>query len=320
MARPESRAAWAAKVVLGTWGISGGVHTDAGPAGYADVGVATTDALLDAAYTAGVRWLDTATGYGGGEGLRRVADWQRRRGLRWNVVVKAGRPVDAQGPRSDIDPAAIRVELAAQPIVEPAAVLVKDPPEQAFRDGTLRRLIAGLNADGYPVVGVATHRLDLVAALGPPQVPGAVLQMEFNLLNRVAAVPAAVAAAAAGWRVWGMQPLAYGFLGGRHEFSTVFGPDDWRSRIPASVRRAFHTGVRGLPAWLPPCAAQQPLAEVALSWCLASPALDRVVVGPRSVAQLRSLDGAWALATDEEFVSFVADRHARDVSGLLRRE
>ena len=293
-------------MVLGTWGISGAVSTAAGPAGYSDVDTATTDAVLDAAWSAGVRWLDTAGAYGAGEGLRRAADWQRRRGRNWRIVVKPGRPLGAQGPRSELGPAAIRAELAVQPVAEPAAVLLKDPSEAAFRDGTVPRLLADLQAGGHRLVGVATHRLDLVPALGPPPGGAGVLQLEFNLLNRVVAQPAARAAADAGWQVWGMQPLAYGFLGGRHDAATVFGADDWRSRIPPAARAAFQAGARGLRSWLPPRAARHPPAETALAWCLAAPELSRVVVGPRSVAQLRSLDGAWELATDPEFAAFVA--------------
>ncbi|MEU2611429.1 aldo/keto reductase [Micromonospora sp. NPDC007271] len=302
---PPEPAPWAARVVLGTWGISGSVGTDTGPAGYPDVPAAEVDAVLDTAYAAGVRWIDTAPAYGGGAGMRRVADWQRRRVLRWHVVVKPGRPPGPAGPRSEIDLASIRAELARQPLLEPAAVLVKDPPAAAFRDGTLLRLIGQLYADGHPVVGLATHRLDLIAQLGPPPVPDAVVQLEYHLLNRMVAGPAARSAAAAGWRVWGMQPLAYGFLGGRHHAGTTFGPDDWRSRMPIAVRRAFDAGVRGLRSWLPACAVDRPPAEVALAWCLAAPALDRVVVGPRRVAHLDTLDGAWWLATDPEFVDFV---------------
>ncbi|BCY09087.1 hypothetical protein L3i22_041750 [Actinoplanes sp. L3-i22] len=293
-------------MVLGTWGLSGPVPTAAGPGGYPGLRAAETDAVLDAAWAAGVRWIDTAGAYGAGEGLRRVADWERRRARRWRVVVKPGRPGGADGPRSELDPDGIRAELAGQPVHAPAAVLIKDPPEAAIRDGTVRRLLGTLRADGHRLVGVATHRLDLVAELGEPPPGGGVLQLEFNLLNRVTAVPAARLAAAAGWAVWGMQPLAYGFLGGRHGAGTTFAADDWRVRIPPAARAAFEAGARSLGSWLPPGARRHPLAEAALAWCLAHPALSRTVVGPRSAEQLGSLDGAWELATDPDFARLTA--------------
>lgn len=265
MPSPDPARPWAGRIVLGTWGISGAVSTAAGPAGYSHVEAAVADGVLDAAWSAGVRWLDTAGAYGAGEGLRRVAQWQRRRGLSWQVVVKPGRPPGIEGPRSAIGLDDIRRELAAQPVSEPAAVLVKDPPEAAILDGTVGRLLADLRADGHRLVGVATHRLDLLPALGSAPEGAGVLQVEYHLLNRVVAVAAVRAAAQRGWQVWGMQPLAYGFLGGRHDVERVFPADDWRSRIPPAARAAFHAGVRGLRHWLPPYATRWPPAEVALA-------------------------------------------------------
>ncbi len=271
------------RVVLGSWGISGAHTVGGAPNGYPEVPAGRVDAVLDAAWDAGMRWVDVAPGYGAGAGMRRVADWQRRRGRVWRAVVKPGRAVREDGPHSDVTLPGLAAELRdiEAVLTDPAGVLVKDPPEAAFADGSLTALLARLAREGRPVVGVATHRHDLAALLGDPPAPGAVVQLEYHLLNRHVAVPAAALLAARGWRVWAMQPLAYGFLGGRYDAATRFPADDWRSRIPDRVRTAFATAAALVPGWLPPAVREHPLPEVALAWCLADPNVDRVVVGPR---------------------------------------
>ncbi|GAB1510033.1 aldo/keto reductase [Actinophytocola sp. KF-1] len=492
------------RVVLGTWGLAGSYTVDGAPNGYAQLPAEQVDAVLDAAWAAGLRWVDVAPGYGAGAGMRALADWQRRRGRTWHAVVKPGRAVGAEGPRSDVTIAGVAEELLVIEAVLPdaAGVLVKDPPEAAFTDGSLPSLLrwlahrAGTGSIGgtafgpilgstggpastptasiasvsgaaansgpgptcttapgstpnptrdtttlnsptstghanprpahspapgsdslpigdsadiggaaansgpgptcttapdstpkptrdtttlnsatstghanprpahspapgsdsrpigdsadiggaaansgsdpahttapgstpnptrdtttpnsptststsrahprptsdrapAPVVGIATHRLDLAARLGEPPVAGAVVQLEYHLLNRHVAVPVAAALAARGWRVWAMQPLAYGFLGGRYDAATRFPADDWRSRIPPRVRAAFAASAALLPVWLPPALRGRPLAEVALAWCLADENVARVVAGPRRVAHVGSVVRAVALA------------------------
>ncbi len=293
------------RVVLGTWGLAGAYTVDGAPIGYAQLPAERVDEVLDAAWDAGLRWVDVAPGYGAGAGLRVLAGWQRRRGRTWRAVVKPGRAVGADGPRSDVSVTGVAAELRDIEAVlpDPAGVLVKDPPEAAFADGSLTALLTWLaRRGGVPggpvggVVGIATHRLDLAARLGAPPVPGAVVQLEYHLLNRHVAVPTAATLAARGWQVWAMQPRAYGFLGGRYDATTRFPADDWRSRIPARVRAAFAASAALLPGWLPPTLRARPLAEVALAWCLADENVARVVVGPRRAAHVATAGHALALA------------------------
>src|SRR5207253_8592493 len=112
---------------------------------------------------------------------------------------------------------------------------------------------------------------DLAGTLGEAPVPGAIVQLEHHLLNRHVAVPTAALLAERGWRVWGMQPLAYGFLGGKYGAASRFPADDWRSRLPAGVRLTLAAAAAALPSFLPPAVRDRPLAEAALAWCLADP-------------------------------------------------
>lgn len=317
------------RIVLGTWGLSGPVEAPDGPAGYPGRPAHCFDEVLDAAYRAGVRWVDTAPGYGAGSGLVRLAAWQRSRGAAFQVVMKPGRPHGPYGPRSDLRIGSLRQEIDAgvELVGPPAAILVKDPPEEAFRDGGLAAVLGELTS-AFPGtrVGVATHRLDLVpylpeASTAPPGNPGPtpgngppahhepdvarpVVQMEHHAVNRTVAVPAAGHARQRGWEVWGMQPLAYGFLAGRYGPDTRFAADDWRSRLPRQARSALAAGARGFAASLPPPFASRSAAECALAWCLTDPSLQRIVVGPRTGAQFASVLRAMSLATDPRFTAY----------------
>ncbi|AZM52297.1 hypothetical protein DMA15_06555 [Streptomyces sp. WAC 01529] len=310
------------RIVLGTWGLSGPVEAADGPAGYPGRPSHCFDEVLDAAYRAGVRWVDTAPGYGAGSGLVRLAAWQRSRGAAFRVVMKPGRPHGPGGPRSDLRVGSLRREIdaGAELVGPPAAVLVKDPPEEAFRDGVLAEVLGEL-ASALPGtrVGVATHRLDLVPYLPEPaeldaragaqvqpHAASPVVQMEHHAVNRTVAVPAAAHARRRGWEVWGMQPLAYGFLAGRYGPDTRFAADDWRSRLPRQARSALAAGARGFAASLPSPFSSRPPAECALAWCLTDPSLQRIVVGPRTGAQFASVLGAMSLARDPRFTAHAA--------------
>lgn len=331
---PAAETAVEGRIVLGTWGLSGPLDAPNGPAGYPARAEHHFDEVLDAAYAAGVRWIDTAPGYGAGVGLKRLAAWQRSRGAAFAVVMKPGRPHTTDGPHSDLRIAALleEIDAAAQLVGQPSAILIKDPPEAAFRTGELTAVLgdlATLFRDAR--LGVATHRLDLVpylpvapAALPlcstptadskppSPQQPSIavpVLQMEHHAVNRAVAVPAAAHACERRWEVWGMQPLAYGFLASRYGPDTRFAADDWRSRLPQQVRSALAAGARGFAASLPTLFASRPMAECALAWCLADSSLSHIVVGPRTSAQFASVLRALTLAADPQFGAYAAGMH-----------
>lgn len=267
-------------------------------------------AVLDAAWDSGLRWIDTAPTYGGGEGLKRLAAWQDARGRSWRKVVKPGRPMTAAGPHSDLSVTSLTAEVGAcaQLIGDPIAVLVKDPPESAYQDGSLRDLLSRL-VGRWPIVGIATHRLDLIPLLGAAPVGNMVVQLEFHLLNRFTAVQAAAMAATAHWQVWAMQPLAYGFLGGRHTIGTSFPAMDWRSRMPSEVRTALAAGTSALRRSMPTALREYPISQLAVAWCLASPAVDRVVIGPRTSEQFADTMTATRLAAEPAVIEFVMDTH-----------
>lgn len=306
-------------LVLGTWGISGAFTTSAGPGGYSHVAEEDFNQILDRAQDAGIRWIDIASAYGAGQGLRRLAAWQRSRGRSFRTIVKPGRPLVDGSPHSDLSLDGLRAELrwCAQMTGYPAAILLKDPPADAFLHGRLEAVLRAL-AGEYPQarIGVATHRLDLVGLL--PELAGyqPVVQLEYHMLNRFLAIPAARAAAGYGWEVWAMQPLAYGFLADQNGPSSMIRADDWRSRIPDQVCASMLAGARHLSNAVPPELREYPLAQIAIAWCLTDAVVSRLVVGPRSLQQMESVLSAARLALDPRFRQF-ADRQRALVTARL---
>ncbi|MFI6347187.1 aldo/keto reductase [Streptomyces sp. NPDC050560] len=286
-------------LVLGTWGLAGrgGLPLDR------SYGEVTEDAALetmDLAWAAGLRHLDTAPGYGAGEGLRRVGRWQADRGRTWHVAAKPGRPLTARGPASDLSPPGLLREIAHTAALTgpPAHILVKDPPPRSYTDGGLAGALHALDGR-FPGarVGVAGHLPEALAEFAerpegaaPPR--GRIAQIELNAVNHRVARPAADRLAARGWEVWAMQPLAYGFLA-RADPPPASGRD-WRSTLPPEARRALRAAARsfarGVGADRAPTGWTRgpvPQASWAIAFCLGIPSVTRTVIGPKNAAQLR---------------------------------
>jgi aryl-alcohol dehydrogenase-like predicted oxidoreductase len=286
----------AGSFVLGTWGLAG-TSTAAGSS-YGPVGARVAEATFDRAWAMGMRVADTAPAYGGGAGLRRLAAWQRSRRVRWRVSAKPGRPWTAGGPAStlDQDDLLAEVQATADLVGPPAYVLIKDPDPASYHDGRLDRALDRLERRLPGVtVGVAGHLPEAVLALRRPERPR-VAQIELNAVNRFVSVPAAVRLAAAGWEVWAMQPLAYGFLarpdrGPEHD-------QDWRGRIPAHVRTALGAAARAFAGAAGAGPGPDERAAAAIAFCLSVPAVSRVVVGPRHPRQLDAVPAALKWVAD----------------------
>ena len=83
-------------------------------------------------------------------------------------------------------------------------------------------------------------------------------------------------------------PLAHGLLSGRMTADTTFAPDDWRSASDLFEGEAFRRNlavVRDLGAFAAEHDAT--VAQLAIAWTLAKPAVDVAIVGARSPEQIR---------------------------------
>jgi len=295
-------------LVLGTWALGGAWSSRGQPRGYRHLTEADAFDVLDAAWDEGIRWLDTAPAYGDGTANRRVAKWQALRGRQWKTVVKLGRPIVDGLPSSRLGQQELREEFAEQVSVlgPPAGVLIKDPPEETFRDRDLSELLSSLCAAAPSAhTGFTVH--DGERTRWAPTAPSAqdVVQLDLNGVNWRSSVPAARELSGRGWRVWAMCPLAYGFLARLAWDPDRFGEDDWRSRLPASTTAATVALARSFYAALAPSTGGARPATVAVAFCLACGPVERVIIGPRNRTQLHDSPEALVLAHEARFVAAV---------------
>jgi hypothetical protein len=82
-------------------------------------------------------------------------------------------------------------------------------------------------------------------------------------------------------------PLAHGLLAGGYTPQTRFTPDDWRSKSPAFHGELFEANMRVVER-LKGLAGRQGItvAQLAIAWVLANPAVDVAIVGARNPQQL----------------------------------
>ncbi|MDH6113589.1 aryl-alcohol dehydrogenase-like predicted oxidoreductase [Kitasatospora sp. MAP12-15] len=287
--------------VLGTWGLSGSGSLPVTQS-YGRVSELSASQVLDRAWELGMRTVDTAPGYGGGDGLRRLAAWQRSRGRTWNIAAKPGRPRINGVPTNRIGPTELLAEVAvgARLVGEPRFVLVKDPSPQSYQDGSLVEAL-DLLEETLPgvTVGVAGHLHASLLRLPPPP-RRRVAQIELNGVNRHVSVPAGEALAGIGWEVWAMQPLAYGFLARPDDDPGTRSQEDWRSLLPSATRTGLRAAADAFIRSAGAGEGQADRAATAIAFCLSIPAVSRVLVGPKTPQQLDAVMAALDLLSDRQ--------------------
>jgi aryl-alcohol dehydrogenase-like predicted oxidoreductase len=83
-------------------------------------------------------------------------------------------------------------------------------------------------------------------------------------------------------------PMAHGLLSGRMTETTTFAPDDWRSKSDMFAGDAFTRNL-GIVRRLEEFATDRGMtvAQLAIAWTLANPAVDVAIVGARNPEQIR---------------------------------
>jgi aryl-alcohol dehydrogenase-like predicted oxidoreductase len=154
-------------------------------------------------------------------------------------------------------------------------------PDTAFEE--TGEALAKLVADGkIRHVGVSNFDVEQMEAFGAT-LAVETLQPPYHLFRRdiETDVLAYTAAHNIGVLVYG--PLAHGLLGGRLAADTQFAPNDWRAKSPIFQGEVYHRNL-GAVARLGQLATHElgvTLAQLAIAWTLANPAVDAAIVGTR---------------------------------------
>ena len=279
-----------ARVALGC-GNFGGVGSDLSLVGK---GESEKDAfaLMDAAWEGGIRAFDTASSYGGGESERTIGRWiasRRPQGLA--LTTKVFHPVH-EGDDSGLAPArvhrVVRDSLARLGVERLELLLAHEPdPATPLAEtlGAFDELVAdGLVAE-YGVSNADGAYLAEAIALGDV----AVVQNEYSLLVRDAERDVLPLCAEHGVRFQAFSPLAGGWLTGKYRRGEAFPPGSRMTLRPDPYEQFVRDDVFDAIELL---AARGDPPTLALAWLFANPQVDRVVVGPRTPAQLEPVFNA----------------------------
>src|SRR5437763_3178952 len=253
--------------------------------------------LLDAALEAGITLLDTANAYGGGRSEQMLGRWLAARRVRDEIVLttKVGNEV-GPGSGSGLSAQQIRVQIEeslrrlgtdridlylthapdpATPIEETLGAL-----DELVRSGKIRHF--GLsNVDG----GEVREAVDAARRSGLPRPVN--LQIGHSLLEP-ADQSTLDACAQSGVGVTAYSPLAGGWLARDYRPGRPYPSGSRMTLRPEPYRDIERLAAAGAVDALRKEAGRRGVAlpTLALAWVLSEPAMDAVVIGPRTPAHL----------------------------------
>ncbi|CAM3335081.1 aldo/keto reductase [Kibdelosporangium persicum] len=283
---------------LGTWQLG---------ADWGEVNEKDALAVLDAAVSSGVTFLDTADVYGDGRSEQLIAKYVAGRSDRPFVATKMGRRM-AQEPgnytldnfRAWTDRSRKNLGMDVLDLVQlhcpPRSVIDSD---EVF-DG-LDTLVAEQRIAAY---GVSVETCaEALAAIARPGV--ATIQIILNAFRRKPLEEVLPAAAAAGVGIIARVPLASGLLSGRYRADTTFPENDHRNYNrhgeAFDVGETFsgvdyETGVQAAQEFAALAPSGVTPAQLALRWVVQQPGVSTVIPGARNVSQAQANSAAAGVA------------------------
>jgi aryl-alcohol dehydrogenase-like predicted oxidoreductase len=243
-------------------------------------------AMLDHAYARGLRHLDTAAVYGGGESERIVGAWlAERRPESVTVATKMVPPYGAAAIRTGVAAGLLRLGLSKADVF----YLHRDDP--GLDDDTLRALDAEVRAGRIDRLGITNIKPERLAHLLARQTalglaPFRVLQCNQNLAVTELDEAMRTVCTAQQLEVVTFSPLGAGFLTGKHRAGVAAG-----SRfelVPGHQPIYFNPGSRARLEALLALAAETGIepARLALAWAVSRPNVGIVLVGGRAPAAI----------------------------------
>jgi aryl-alcohol dehydrogenase-like predicted oxidoreductase len=263
---------------------------------------------IDAALDAGITFFDTADAYGGGHSEELLGQAMKGRRDRFIVATKIGWiGFDGARGRSAYDTVAklvTGVESNLRRLETDYVDLIQC--HIGFREPNMEVLVEGfakLQAQGkVRAYGLSTSDLEHLKAFNSDG-GCATLQIDYSILNRTAEAEIFSYCQDNGIGVIVRGPLAMGILTGKFRADTQFAEGDFRQKWQSDPeqRQTFLNDLKKVEA-LKPLATGRTLAQLALQFAMAHPAVSTVIPGAKTPAQLADNVGAARLPalTDEE--------------------
>jgi len=280
------------EVGFGAWAIGGPAKLGDVEIGWGEVDDATSLRAVEAAYDAGVTFFDTADVYGAGRSEVLIGKALKSKRDRVVIATKVGNRTTAGGEwvkdfskqwiTEAIDASLTRLGMDYVDLYQ----LHSATDTAHYRDETFEALNA-LKAAGkirhYGIsVGPCAHGPWVIR-----NTPAETIQVVYNMLEREPEAELLPLAQAQGIGIIARVPLASGFLTGKFTRDTQFAPNDHRSRTypPEKVRQ-----IVGQVAKLDFLTEKKDktLAQAALQYCLAHPAVSAVIPGAKTPEQARA--------------------------------
>ena len=272
------------EVGMGCWAIGGASFRDGVPSGWSGANVMQSLETVRKAWGLGVTLFDTADAYGRGKSEVLVGMGLNAHKGSAVIATKAGNSLAAPGQdfsepyiRGALDASLTRLEMDCVDLYQ-----LHGPKVEVMTDA-LFALMADLRASGkIRAWGVSIGSVEegFRAIEGGAQT----IQLVYNILQQEIGNAIFPAAQEKGVGIIVRVPLASGWLTGKYNAETVFPSSDHRSlRYPPERVREMAEGVAKLDFLM---AEADSMAEAALRFVLAHPAVSTVIPGAKTSAQV----------------------------------
>lgn len=280
------------EVGFGAWAIGGPAKLGDVEIGWGEVDDAMSLRAIEAAYDAGVTFFDTADAYGAGRSEVLIGKAFKSKRDRVVIATKVGNRTTAAGEwvkdfskqwiTEAIEASLTRLGMDYVDLYQ----LHSGTDTAQYRDETFEALNALKAAGKIRYYGISVGP----CAHGPwviRNTPADTIQAVYNMLEREPEAELLPLAQERGIGIIARVPLASGFLSGKFTPDTQFAPNDHRSRTypPEKIRQMV-----GQVAKLDFLTEgkSKTLAQAALQYCLAHPAVSVVIPGAKTPEQARA--------------------------------